>query len=132
MSDESRGCAVGSAISAITALATAAARTRRGCMARRLCDETARDVYCLFVARSRLSPRRFDVAEFSSHTPGTFSWPELSTSDQKGAVAFYRALFGWDLNEQPIGPTEMYSMFQMRGKEVAAAYTMRPEEKQSG
>jgi predicted enzyme related to lactoylglutathione lyase len=72
------------------------------------------------------------VAEFASHTPGTFSWPELATTDQKGAVAFYRALFGWDLNEQPIGPSETYSMFQMRGKEVGAAYTMRPEEKQSG
>jgi len=72
------------------------------------------------------------VAEFASHTPGTFSWPELATTDQKGAVAFYRALFGWDLNEQPIGPTETYSMFQMRGKEVAAAYTMRPEERQHG
>ena len=72
------------------------------------------------------------MAEFASHTPGTFSWPELATTDQKGAVAFYRALFGWDLNEQPIGPTETYSMFQMRGKEVAAAYTMRPEERQHG
>jgi predicted enzyme related to lactoylglutathione lyase len=74
----------------------------------------------------------FAVAEFTSHTPGTFSWPELATTDQKAAVAFYRALFGWDLNEQPIGPTEMYSMFQMRGKPVAAAYTMRPEEAQTG
>jgi uncharacterized protein len=72
------------------------------------------------------------VAEFTSHTPGTFSWPELSTTDQAGAVTFYRALFGWDVNEQPIGPTETYSMFQMRGKPVSAAYTMRPEEKQSG
>jgi uncharacterized protein len=72
------------------------------------------------------------VPEFTSHTPGTFSWPELSTTDQKGGVAFYRALFGWDVNEQPIGPTETYSMFQMRGKEVGAAYTMRPEERQHG
>jgi hypothetical protein len=72
------------------------------------------------------------VADFTSHTPGTFSWPELATTDQKAGVAFYRALFGWDLNEQPLGPGEMYSMFQMRGKPVAAAYTMRPEERQSG
>jgi uncharacterized protein len=72
------------------------------------------------------------VAEVTSHTAGTFSWPELATTDQKSAVAFYRALFGWDLNEQPLGPGETYSMFQMRGKEVAAAHTMRPEERQSG
>jgi uncharacterized protein len=72
------------------------------------------------------------VADFSSHTPGTFSWPELATTDQKAAVAFYRGLFGWELNEQPLGPGETYSMFQMRGKPVGAACTMRPEERQSG
>ncbi len=69
------------------------------------------------------------MADVTSHAPGTFSWPELATTDQKGGVAFYRALFGWELNEQPMGPGETYSMFQMRGKPVAAAYTM-PRERQ--
>ena len=72
------------------------------------------------------------MTEFSSHVPGTFSWPELATTDQKAGVAFYRSLFGWDLNEMPISEGEVYSMFTMRGKEVGAAYTMRPEERQSG
>ena len=72
------------------------------------------------------------MAEFTSHIPGTFSWPELATTDQKAGVAFYRALFGWDVSESPIGPTEVYSTLQMRGKPVAAAYTMRAEERQNG
>jgi len=72
------------------------------------------------------------VPDVATHAPGTFSWPELSTTDQRGAVQFYRGLFGWDLNEVPLGPGEVYSMFQMRGKEVAAANTMRPEERQHG
>jgi predicted enzyme related to lactoylglutathione lyase len=72
------------------------------------------------------------VTEFSSHVPGTFSWVELATTDQKAGVAFYRALFGWDVNEQPMGPDGIYSMFLLRGKEVAAGYSMRPEERQSG
>src|SRR5260221_9079604 len=72
------------------------------------------------------------MADYTSHVPGAFSWPELSTTDQKGAVAFYRALFGWGLNDQPMGPGETYSMFTMRDREVGAAYTMRPEEKQGG
>ena len=72
------------------------------------------------------------MADFTSHTPGTFSWPELATTDQKAGVAFYRALFGWDVSESPIGPTEVYSTLQMRGKPVAAAYTMRAEERQGG
>jgi len=72
------------------------------------------------------------VPDVNSHPPGTFSWPELATTDQKAGVAYYRGLFGWDVKEEPIGPTEVYSMFQMRGRPVAAAYTMRPEEKQAG
>jgi uncharacterized protein len=72
------------------------------------------------------------MAEVTSHPEGSFSWPELATTDQKGAVAFYRSLFGWDVNEAPMSESETYSMFQMRGKSVAAAYTMRPEERQGG
>ena len=72
------------------------------------------------------------VAEFTLHTPGTFSWPELATTDQKAGVAFYKALFGWEINDVPMGPTEVYSMFQMRGKPVGAGYSMRPDERQMG
>jgi len=72
------------------------------------------------------------VADVTSHAPGTFSWPELATTDQKAGITFYRDLFGWKVNEQPMGPGETYTMFEMRGKPVAAAYTMRPEEKQTG
>jgi len=72
------------------------------------------------------------MTEFSSHQPGTVSWVELATTDQKAGVAFYRALFDWGLNEQPMGPTEVYSMFQLRGLEVGAAYTMRDDEQKMG
>jgi predicted enzyme related to lactoylglutathione lyase len=72
------------------------------------------------------------VADFTSHVPGTFSWPELATTDQKAGVAFYQALFGWNVNDIPMGPDGTYSMFQMRGKEVAAAAGLRPEERQHG
>ena len=72
------------------------------------------------------------MAEYTSHVPGTFSWAELSTIDQKAGVAFYRALLGWDVKDQPIGPTEVYSLFTLRGQEVGAAYTMQPDERQLG
>jgi len=72
------------------------------------------------------------VADVSSHAPGSFSWAELATTDQASGVAFYRALFDWGVDESPAGPGETYSMFQLRGRPVAAAYTMRPEERQSG
>jgi uncharacterized protein len=72
------------------------------------------------------------MPDVDSVPPGSFCWPELATTDQKGAVAFYKSLFGWTVNEQPMGPDETYSMFQVRGREAAAAYTMRPEERQHG
>src|SRR5258706_53046 len=75
-----------------------------------------------------VSPSRAGVPP----APGTFSWPELATTDQKAGVAFYRALFGWDVNDSPIGPTEVYSTLQMRGKPVAAACTLQPQERQMG
>lgn len=72
------------------------------------------------------------MAEVDSLPSGSFCWIELATTDQRGAVAFYRDLFAWDVNEQPIGEGETYSLFRIRGKDVASAYTMRPEERQSG
>src|SRR5436190_22591882 len=69
------------------------------------------------------------MPEFSSHAPGTFCWPELATTDQKSAVSFYRALFGWDVNDIPLGPTDSYSMFQLRGKPIAAAHTLQAEQR---
>jgi predicted enzyme related to lactoylglutathione lyase len=72
------------------------------------------------------------MPQFTQHLPGTFSWPELSTTDQKGAVAFYRAIFGWGVNEVPIGPNDLYSLFQLNGGDVAAGYTMREDERKVG
>ena len=72
------------------------------------------------------------MAEFASHVPGTFSWVELATTDRQAGVAFYCALFGWEVRDAPIGRNEIYSMFQMRGKDVAAAYTMMADERKLG
>ncbi len=72
------------------------------------------------------------MAEFTSHAPGTFSWPELATTDQKAAVAFYRALFGWDVNESADRPDrDLFDVSDARQGD-GAAYTMRPDERQSG
>jgi predicted enzyme related to lactoylglutathione lyase len=51
------------------------------------------------------------MAEFTAHVPGTFSWAELATTDQKNGVQFYRTLFGWEVKEEPIGPDDIYSIF---------------------
>jgi predicted enzyme related to lactoylglutathione lyase len=64
--------------------------------------------------------------------PGSFCWFELATSDQAAAKRFYQSVFGWSVEDQPIGPNEMYSLFRIDGKDVAAGYTMRADQKIQG
>jgi hypothetical protein len=63
---------------------------------------------------------------------GSFCWFELATSDQEGAKKFYSSLFGWRPDDSPMGPGEMYTMFKLGGKDAAAAYTMKAEQKAMG
>jgi len=56
--------------------------------------------------------------------PGDFCWFELSTSDQAAAKRFYESLFGWTSADMPIGPSEMYTIFRLGGRDVGAAHTL--------
>src|ERR671922_174939 len=38
------------------------------------------------------------MGERTQYSPGTFSWTDLSTTDQDGAKTFYSGLFGWKFN----------------------------------
>ena len=67
-----------------------------------------------------------------SYPPGAFCWIELATSDQNAAKTFYTSLFDWDVVDNPIGPTEVYSIFKFQGVDSGAAYTMREDEKAMG
>ena len=66
------------------------------------------------------------------HRPGAFCWIELATTDQSAAKSFYGKLFGWGVNDFPMGPNDFYSMFQLEGRDTAAAYTLRPEQRSQG
>jgi uncharacterized protein len=72
------------------------------------------------------------MPNLEAHQPGSFCWAELGTSDQPGAKRFYNELFAWTANDVPIGPNDFYTMFQLRGRDVAAAYTLRPDQKERG
>src|SRR4026207_652613 len=68
----------------------------------------------------------------TTHAPGTFCWPELATSDQEGAKKFYGSLFGWTMNDSPMGPDEVYTMINLGDRGVGALYKMRKEESSMG
>ena len=38
----------------------------------------------------------------TSHSPGTFCWVELASTDAEAAKKFYPELFGWTIREVPI------------------------------
>ncbi len=72
------------------------------------------------------------MATTTQHAPGTFCWPELASIDQPGAKTFYTKLFGWSFKDQDMGNGEHYTMFQLKDRDVAALYTMRKEERDTG
>ncbi|HXR17555.1 MAG TPA: VOC family protein [Terriglobales bacterium] len=63
---------------------------------------------------------------------GSFCWIELSTTDQNAAKSFYTSLFGWAVNDMPMGPDGVYTIFQLQGGDVGAACTLRPEQRSQG
>src|SRR5205807_8759663 len=74
----------------------------------------------------------FAMANIDKHPPGSFCWFELATIDQNAAKNFYTSLFGWAVNDSPMGPDDFYSMFKLQGRDTGAAYTMRKEQRAQG
>jgi predicted enzyme related to lactoylglutathione lyase len=62
------------------------------------------------------------MGERTSHSPGTFSWTDLATTDTEGAKRFYTGLFGWDIDDRPIPGDGVYTMLLRDDKEVAALF----------
>ena len=69
------------------------------------------------------------MSYIDSHPPGSFCWIELATTDQPAAKSFYQSLFGWTPNDMPMGPDDFYTIFRLEGRDAAAGYTLRPEQR---
>src|ERR1700694_5057182 len=72
------------------------------------------------------------MPKVTRHAPGAPCWFGLSTTDQGGAKKFYSSLFGWSVAGYPMGPGEVYSMFQLHGVDVGAAATLRKDLRERG
>src|SRR5438105_2840990 len=72
------------------------------------------------------------MAIVEKHAPGSFCWVELGTTDQAAAKTFYSSLFGWTPNDFPMGPGDLYTIFRLDGRDAAAGYTIRPEQRAQG
>jgi predicted enzyme related to lactoylglutathione lyase len=72
------------------------------------------------------------MGERTKYTPGTFSWIDLSTTDQDAAKSFYSGLFGWAADDRPVGDGVVYSMQQIGGKDVAAIAPQPQQQREAG
>jgi predicted enzyme related to lactoylglutathione lyase len=52
------------------------------------------------------------MTHIDKHSAGSFCWIELATTDQNAAKDFYSSLFGWSPQDNPIGPSEFYTVFK--------------------
>lgn len=69
------------------------------------------------------------MTNIDKHPAGSFCWIELATTDQTAAKNFYAAIFGWTPNDNPMGPGDFYTIFRLNGRDAAAAYTLRPDQR---
>ena len=72
------------------------------------------------------------MANNTGNAAGSFCWIELATTDQNAAKNFYTSLFGWAVTDNPMGPSDFYSIFKLNGRDTGAAYTMRQEQRAQG
>jgi uncharacterized protein len=72
------------------------------------------------------------MPEFTRHEPGTFCWIELAAHDANAARRFYTELFGWTVNEVPMGDSGFYYILEKNGKAAAALYEMMPDMRAQG
>jgi predicted enzyme related to lactoylglutathione lyase len=72
------------------------------------------------------------MANTDKYPAGSFCWVELATTDQNAAKNFYTSLFGWAVEDNPMGPNDFYSIFKLSGRDTGAAYSMRQEQRAQG
>jgi predicted enzyme related to lactoylglutathione lyase len=72
------------------------------------------------------------MGERTSYPHGTFSWVDLATTDPEGAKEFYGRLFGWEGEDVPAGEGIVYTMYKLRGQDVAASSAQPDDERQAG
>jgi predicted enzyme related to lactoylglutathione lyase len=72
------------------------------------------------------------MGQRTEYTPGTFSWTDLSTTDQAAAKSFYAELFGWTYTDNPVGDGIFYSMAGLGDQHVAAIATQPKQQLDAG
>jgi predicted enzyme related to lactoylglutathione lyase len=67
------------------------------------------------------------MPKFESYAQGTPNYVELITPDQAAAKTFYGSLFGWEIEEVPMGDAGYYLTVAKDGSSVAGIGGMMPD-----
>ena len=72
-------------------------------------------------------PKQHTGAQLANE-PGTYGWSELITTDLDASKAFYKAVFGWDAEDQgpPAGPPA-YTEWKLAGRSVGGMMLKQPD-----
>lgn len=72
------------------------------------------------------------MTTYTQHNHGAITWADLSSTDAQASKEFLASLFGWDYRDDPAGENGIYTMFSLKGKDVAALNQMSPEQQAQG
>jgi uncharacterized protein len=72
------------------------------------------------------------MGERTQYAPGTFSWVDLTTTDQDAAKGFYGALLGWEADDMPAGEGIVYSLMRIGDAQVAAIAPQPDAQREAG
>jgi hypothetical protein len=82
------------------------------------------------ISKSKYGDER--LPEVTSYANGVPSWVDIGTTDVATAEIFYSGVLGWASDRQPMGEGMVYSMQQVGGKNAAAIYNQREDQKAAG
>ncbi len=72
------------------------------------------------------------MPQVTSHTPGTFCWVELATSNPESAKTFYSQLLGWTWSDEPVSDEMLYTILQRDGNFVGGLFQMHTQMVEQG
>ncbi len=72
------------------------------------------------------------MPEVTKHTPGTFCWIDLQTSDAAASKDFYSQLMGWTTLDNEVAEGVVYTLLQKDGKNVGGLVQMDASELEQG
>ena len=67
------------------------------------------------------------MGEVRGYETGEFCWIELATDDLEGATAYYTTLFGWTIEDQPVGDGGVYRTCRADGRKVLGMFDLSEE-----